>query len=107
MQAIKVVFIQIVIASLGLCLLWQSRLARQTGHQLDQIQKRASNVEAQIQRCEAHLSKLKSPQRIMRLVQTLDLNLVHPTVNRIAFRPRRTRSLAANSRTRHAQHMRN
>ncbi len=106
MQAIKIVFIQIVIASVGLCLLWQSRLVRRTGHRLDQIQKRATDIEAQIQRCEAHLSKLKSPQRILRLVQTLDLDLVHPTTNQIASR-RRPRSLVSNSTTSTLRNTRN
>ncbi|MFW5915190.1 MAG: hypothetical protein ACOCTQ_01830 [Planctomycetota bacterium] len=79
MPAVKIIFFQITIACVALTLLWQTRLVRWEGHRLDEMQARTSNIETQIQRCEAHISKLESPQRIMKLVQQLNLNLVHRT----------------------------
>lgn len=107
MKAIQIIVIQALIASVGLCLLWQSRQVRHTGHQLDQLNQTAADVEAQIQQCDAHLSKLKSPQRIVRLVKTLDLNLVHPSTEPIDSRPSNRIASIANSTTSDAPGTRN
>jgi cell division protein FtsL len=78
MLAIRVIFLQVVVAFLALCVVWQSRMARWEGHRLEKLQRRVQEREEQIQRCRAHISKLKSPQRIMQLVQALGLRLEHP-----------------------------
>jgi cell division protein FtsL len=74
----RVIFVEVVIAALALCTVWQSRVARREGHRLEELQQRVRRREERIQRCRAHISKLKSPQRIMRLVQSLGLRLQHP-----------------------------
>lgn len=78
MLAIRVIFLQLVVASLALCVVWQSRMARWEGHRLEKIQRRVHEREGEIQRCRAHIGKLKSPQRIMQLVHALGLRLQHP-----------------------------
>lgn len=78
MHAVRIIFVKVVLAALALCIVWQSRAVRREGHRLEKIERRAETVERQIQRCEAHISKLKSPQRIMRLVNSLGFDLAHP-----------------------------
>lgn len=107
MQALKIVVIQITIACVALTILWQSRLVRWEGHRLDRMQRRIANIEAQIHRCEAHISKLKSPQRIMKLVQHLNLNLIHRATGTSAPPPEYYPSLVENNETNHEEKTRN
>ena len=78
MEFMKIIFIQIAVTTLAVAVVWQSRLARREGHRLERLQQKVQRREQEIQRCRAHISKLKAPDRILRLVHSLGLQLRHP-----------------------------
>ncbi|MFW5914943.1 MAG: hypothetical protein ACOCTQ_00580 [Planctomycetota bacterium] len=84
MQVMKIVLLQLIIVALALCVLWQDRQVMREGLRLEANRQEMAATREGIRRCEAHLSKLKSPQRILRLVDVLGLQLTHPVPE---FRP--------------------
>ncbi|MFW6189529.1 MAG: hypothetical protein ACOC7T_03765 [Planctomycetota bacterium] len=64
--------------ALALAVVWQGAELRDTGYRAQELRDRISEQKARRQIYLAHLSKLKSPQRITRLVAYLGLDLEEP-----------------------------
>jgi len=79
MDVARILYVQLVITALALCLLWQGIVIRQTGYRLEKLHREAEELTAEIEKYQAQVSKLKGPQRVVRLVEELDLNLEQPT----------------------------
>ncbi len=75
MTPARVVYITAVGTVLALALVLQSAAIRQSGYRLEEL--RAGIVEGQTENAiyRAHISKLKSPRRVMMLVEALGLGL--------------------------------
>ncbi len=75
MTPARVVYITAVGTVLALALVLQSAAIRQSGYRLEEL--RAEIVEGQTENAihRAHISKLKSPRRVMMLVEALGLGL--------------------------------
>ena len=75
MQIIKVLYIQMLLTALALCLIWQSTLARHEGYRLELLRREIENAKVEAQKYSAQISKLRSPQRVERLVERLGLDI--------------------------------
>ena len=61
--------------ALALAVVWQNAALRQAGRRLESLRAELAEERAEQLTYRAHLSKLRSPQRILRLVQWLGLDL--------------------------------
>ena len=81
MHVIRVLSVQATVAALALCVVWQSSVARQSGYRLEELRREIASSEAEVHKYEAQLSKLKSPQRILSLLDQFGLDLLEPSGN--------------------------
>ena len=78
MRLAHVFYIQAVVTALALCVVWQGSLARKIGYRQEVLSRRIELRAAEGKEYRAQISRLKSPQRILYLVDSLALNLTHP-----------------------------
>lgn len=76
----KVLYFMLLATVLALAVVWENAALRQAGYRLEKA--RAAVAEQRAQRIinQAHLSKLRNPQRILALVKWLGLDLRERTV---------------------------
>ncbi|NLW49461.1 MAG: hypothetical protein GXY85_01275 [Candidatus Brocadiaceae bacterium] len=75
MTPIRVTAIIFLATALALGVVWQNARIRQVGYELSALNGRLAEQRAELAIHKAHLSKLKSPQRIVALVEWLGLDL--------------------------------
>ena len=80
MRVARILYVQAVLTALALCVLWQGVLVRQAGYRLERLRRDAEERQAEVEKYRAQVSKLKSPQRVVQLVEKLGLNLALPPV---------------------------
>lgn len=78
MSVVKIIYTLVVSTALALLLVWQARQVRRDGHRLERLRREAARREAEIDRLRAHIDRLKKPDRISRLVNSLGLELAPP-----------------------------
>ena len=78
MDVLKVFYVQAVVAALALCVVRQGHEARHIGYRLEELRRETRVAVVENQKCTAQISRLKNPQRIVRLVETLGLGLGEP-----------------------------
>jgi len=76
MHLTRVAYVQAVLTGLALCAVWQAAEIRKLGYRLEELRRERDQTAAEAQLCRAHVEKLKSPQRILHLAETLGLHLV-------------------------------
>jgi len=74
----KLAYVLSVSTVLAVVAIWQSRLLMETGHRLRDIRGELQRQRAIGRLYSAQASKLRSPQRIVHLVNDLQLGLIHP-----------------------------
>jgi hypothetical protein len=72
----KVVYLMLLTTALAIGVVWQSSVARDVGYSAQELHGELAEREAQNARHRAHLGKLKSPSRVAKLVNWLDLGLL-------------------------------
>ena len=75
MNIARVLYIQVLLTALGLCVIWQDTLVRQEGYRLERVGRDIENARTEVQKYKAQISKLRSPQRIVTLVRRLGLEV--------------------------------
>ena len=75
MTPARVVYIALVATALALALVLQSAAIRESGYRLEDLRAEIAEVRTEHAVHLAHVSKLKSPRRVLSLVQTLGLGL--------------------------------
>jgi len=80
MRLIRILYIQAVLTGMALCVVWQGSLTRQAGYRQELLRRGIQSCEADAQDCKAEISKLKSPHRILYLVNYLALDLTHESI---------------------------
>lgn len=70
---VKIIFAQVVITMLALCLLWQNAKLQQGGYIEQQINAHIEDTSSHLQLLRAEVAALSSPQRITQLVEELNL----------------------------------
>ena len=82
MQALKAFYVQALVAALALCVVQQGHQVRHVGYRLEELRQQIRSSQVEIQKHKAQISRLKSPQRIVHLVEALGLDLAQPSVVR-------------------------
>ena len=75
MNPVRIIYVLSVVTALALCLVWQTREVRQAGYRLEELRREAECRQTEVHVYQAHVSKLKTPQRILKLVESLGLPL--------------------------------
>lgn len=75
MAIVRTIFVLCVVTALALCVVWQAREGRRAGYRLEELRREAECRQAEVHVYQAHVSKLKTPQRILKLVESLGLPL--------------------------------
>ncbi len=89
MALLRTVFALGIVSALVLCVSWQETRVRHEERRLRELGAMLETRTSEVQRLQAQVARLKSPQRIMRLVEVLDIGLRPP----IATAPQRQREL--------------
>ena len=75
MDTLKVFYVQAVVAALALCIVHEGHEARQIGYRLESMRRETESRVVEAQKCTAQIGRLKSPQRILHLVEALELDI--------------------------------
>ncbi len=75
MTPTKLLYALALLTALALALVWQSARIRQSGYRVAELRAQIAEQKAELALHEAHLSKLRSPQRIVGLARWLGLEL--------------------------------
>ncbi len=78
MNVVRILYVEAVLTALALCVVWQAAEVRKAGYRLEALRRERERRTAELQSYRAHVGKLKSPQRILHLVETLGLRLTEP-----------------------------
>lgn len=81
MRLVHMFCIQAVITALALCVVWQGSLARRAGYRQEELRRKIELYAAEAHEYRAQTSKLRSPQRILYLVNYLALDLKEASTN--------------------------
>jgi len=76
----KVAYVILLGTVLALAVVWQNALLRNTGYHIQELRTQTAEQRSQRAAYRAHLSKLRNPRRIVRLVAWLGLDLRAPSV---------------------------
>jgi C4-dicarboxylate-specific signal transduction histidine kinase len=79
MQLARILYVQAVLTVLALCVVWQTAYVRLEGYRLEALRREKERCETEVQSCRAHIERLKSPPRILHLVESLRLPLTQLT----------------------------
>ena len=71
----RCLYAMVLVTALALALVWQGSGMRAAGYDVERLRGQIADQKAQTAMFEAHLSKLKSPQRVTTLVAWLGLDL--------------------------------
>jgi len=74
----RCIYAMLIATALALALVWQGAEVRSVGYELEELREQVAEQKALSAIYEAHLSKLKSPQRVTALVAWLGLDLEEP-----------------------------
>lgn len=80
MMSGKLVYGLVGATALALAVVYESAALRRTGYRLQELRAEIAEQQAERSIYQSHLSKLRNPQRIMRLVAWLGLDLQEPHV---------------------------
>ncbi len=75
MHIARVLYVQAVVTALALCVVWQTAQIRKEGYCLEELRREKERCETEVHSYRAHIEKLKSPQRVLHLVEALRLPL--------------------------------
>jgi hypothetical protein len=79
MTPAKFVVCILLATALALAVVYQSTTLRRAGYRLEEVRREIAEEKADYAVHEAHVCKLRSPQRILALAERLGLNLERPT----------------------------
>jgi hypothetical protein len=80
MTPARLLYVLALVTALALALVWQSARVRQAGYRAAELRAQIAEQKAERAVHGAHLSKLRSPQRVVSLVRWLGLELEERTV---------------------------
>ncbi len=74
----RTIFVFSVVSAMVLCISWQETRVRHEGRRLQELNAMHASRTAQVLGLKAQVARLKSPQRIMLIVEALDIGLEPP-----------------------------
>jgi len=80
MDTLKVFYVQAIVAALALCIVHEGHETRQIGYRLESMRRETESRVVEAQKRTAQIGRLKSPQRILHLVEALELDIEQPPV---------------------------